>query len=138
MVNLGRRKTLVHELFCIETLARVDVLCLDKTGTLTEGRMAVEDTVLLEPDFPLEQVMGVLNGALADENATAMALRQRFPAVQAAATAVFPFSSARKFSGAAFGEKGTYLMGAYEFLFPEGDPLLAEQMKNMPSRGSGC
>lgn len=135
VVNLGRRKTLVHELFCIETLARVDVLCLDKTGTLTEGRMAVEDTVLLEPDFPLEQVMGVLNGALADENATAMALRQRFPAVQAAATAVFPFSSARKFSGAAFGEKGTYLMGAYEFLFPEGDPLLAEQIEEYAKQG---
>ena len=137
VVNLGRRKTLVHELFCIETLARVDVLCLDKTGTLTEGRMAVEDTVLLEEDFPLEEVMGELNAALSDENATALALRERFPAAgKGRVLRTIPFSSERKYSGAVLAGEGTVLTGAWEFLFPEGDPALAARVEEYARQGN--
>lgn len=137
VVNLGRRKTLVHELFCIETLARVDVLCLDKTGTLTEGRMAVEDTVLLEEDFPLEEVMGELNAALSDENATALALRERFPAAgKGRVLRTIPFSSERKYSGAALAGEGTVLTGAWEFLFPEGNPALAARVEEYARQGN--
>ncbi|MGI5855277.1 MAG: cation-translocating P-type ATPase [Candidatus Merdivicinus sp.] len=136
VINLGRRKTLVHELFCIETLARVDVLCLDKTGTLTEGRMAVEGTVLLEEGFPLEEVMGDLTAALEDDNATFLAVRERFPArVQRKALRTVPFSSARKYSGAVFEGAGTYLMGAYEFLFPEGEPALRARVEAYAKEG---
>ncbi len=136
VVNLGRRKTLVHELFCIETLARVDVLCLDKTGTLTEGRMSVEDTVLLEPGFPLEQAMGKITAVLEDENATFQAVREHFPAEKGIrALRTIPFSSARKYSGAVFREEGTLLMGAYEFLFPQGDPAVSTRIASYAQQG---
>ena len=137
VVNLGRRKTLVHELFCIETLARVDVLCLDKTGTLTEGRMSVEDVVPLDPGFPLGNAMRQLTAVLEDENATFLAVRERFPGAKgASALRVIPFSSARKYSGAVFQGNGTLLMGAYEFLFPQGgEPKLSARIGEYAAKG---
>ena len=120
VINLAKYKTLVHELFCIETLARVDVLCLDKTGTLTEGRMKVESLIPLE-EAPLEEILGNMVNSLQDDNATFLAVKEQFPArKQYRAKMLIPFSSARKYSGVVFEGKGTYLMGAFEFLFPEG------------------
>ena len=137
---LANKKTLVQELYCIETLARVDTLCLDKTGTITEGTMCVErvepwseasenkDTDEIptededEPDLhEIENMMANLMCVLKDQNATIDALRKRFPA-KASITLehIIPFSSDRKYSGAVFEDNGTYLMGAAQFLFPEG------------------
>ena len=119
VIHLGKHNTLVHELFCIETLARVDVLCLDKTGTLTEGRMKVEDVIPLE-EVPVDEIVGNMLHCLKDNNATFMAMKEYFPD-RADYTAVhtIPFSSARKYSGASFQGKGTFLIGAYEFMFPQ-------------------
>ena len=139
---LANKKTLVQELYCIETLARVDTLCLDKTGTITEGTMCVER---VEPYIPgskpaeennavpleiseentdqlteIEKIMAGLMHVLKDQNATIDALSKRFPAKQNLTLEhVIPFSSDRKYSGAVFEETGTCLMGAAQFLFPE-------------------
>ena len=174
---LANKKTLVQELYCIETLARVDTLCLDKTGTITEGTMCVErvepwsesllrnltedkeepdeggviqdqeiqpenaktqspDTCLqteadqaesideaasLQDIHEIEDMMGNLMYVLKDQNATIDALRKRFPTKTSMTPEhIIPFSSDRKYSGAVFEDRGTYLMGAAQFLFPEG------------------
>ena len=202
---LANKKTLVQELYCIETLARVDTLCLDKTGTITEGTMCVERVesyvstgrvetaatetesaesleaeaqvqtesagdaesaetvrqaaetdrnivavtenvvseadegqVTADPAFmeEIDTIMGNMMYVLKDQNATIDALRKRFPAKQDMPLEhVIPFSSDRKYSGAVFEEKGTYLMGAAQFLFPEGDEELTEKCQSYAEEG---
>lgn len=135
-VRLARRSTLVHELFCIETLARVDTLCLDKTGTITEGHLCVQGEESVKEDIDLEQLMGRMVGALGDENETFQALRQHYKRNQSANTKlVLPFSSERKFSGVVFEGEGTYLMGAYQFIFPQADPAVLEKIAEYASQG---
>ena len=184
---LANKKTLVQELYCIETLARVDTLCLDKTGTITEGTMCVErvepwgevsrnrDTdeiptededepkVVLtkekQPENPetstevvsaensagsteqpdlheIENMMANLMYVLKDQNATIDALRKRFPAKSSMTLEhIIPFSSDRKYSGAVFEDNGTYLMGAAQFLFPEGREDILEVCQNYAEEG---
>ena len=162
---LANKKTLVQELYCIETLARVDTLCLDKTGTITEGTMCVErvepyvstgrvETAATESESAesteaevqvqtdsafmeeIDVIMGNMMYVLKDQNATIDALRKRFPAKQDMTLEhVIPFSSDRKYSGAVFEEKGTYLMGAAQFLFPEGDEELTEKCQSYAEEG---
>lgn len=152
---LANKKTLVQELYCIETLARVDTLCLDKTGTITEGTMCVErvepwseasenkDTDEIptededEPDLhEIENMMANLMYVLKDQNATIDALRKRFPAkFSMALEHIIPFSSDRKYSGAVFEDNGTYLMGAAQFLFPEGREDILDVCQNYAEEG---
>ena len=199
----AQKKTLVQELYCIETLARVDTLCLDKTGTITEGTMCVEAVESYPPVYDeisekisgkdpgsgegdsdgtessaasavsatdaiakedgsanlvlqekadtdpekhsqenpekireIEHIMGNLLSVLKDQNATADALRARFKVSQdMELDHVIPFSSDRKYSGAAFTDAGTYLMGAAQFLFPEGNPELMEYCGGFAEEG---
>ena len=187
---LAHKKTLVQELYCIETLARVDTLCLDKTGTITEGTMCVErvepyvstgrtETAATEPESAespeaeeqvqvaetdrnvaavtenvvseadegqvaadpafmeeIDVIMGNMMYVLKDQNATIDALRKRFPAKQDMTPEhVIPFSSDRKYSGVVFEEKGTYLMGAAQFLFPEDNEELTEKCQAYAEEG---
>lgn len=135
-VRLARRSTLVRELFCIETLARVDTLCLDKTGTITEGHLCVQGEESVKEDIDLEQLMGRMVSALGDENETFQALRQHYKRNQSTNTKlVLPFSSERKFSGVVFEGEGTYLMGAYQFIFPQADPAVLEKIAEYASKG---
>ena len=211
-LKLAQKKTLVQELYCIETLARVDTLCLDKTGTITEGTMCVESVESYPPVYDeisdetsgnktapgewnntgtkssdltegsaaaeasavsaaeaiakedgssilllqeesetgakkhrqedtakireIEHIMGNLLSVLKDQNAPADALRARFKVVQdMELDHVIPFSSDRKYSGAAFKDAGTYLMGAAQFLFPEGNPELMEYCGSFAEEG---
>lgn len=135
-VRLARRSTLVRELFCIETLARVDTLCLDKTGTITEGHLCVQGEESVKEDVDLEQLMGRMVSALGDENETFQALRQHYKRNQSTNTKlVLPFSSERKFSGVVFEGEGTYLMGAYQFIFPQADPAVLEKIAEYASHG---
>lgn len=134
-MKLAREKTLVQELFCIETLARVDTLCLDKTGTITEGTICVDQVVPLM-DMDVSQAMGNLVSVLRDDNATFDALKRYFsPMTNYHLNHIIPFSSDRKYSGASFMDEGTYLMGAAQFLFPEGNEELMEKCETYAQEG---
>mgnify|MGYP002409128985 CR=1 FL=1 len=119
VIRLSRHKTLVQELYCIETLARVDMLCLDKTGTITEGTLQFERMVPFGKITP-EQVrtaLGALTCSLRDNNPTMDALREKFHTSPGwACTESVPFSSANKWSGATFDKIGTFVLGAAEIV----------------------
>lgn len=120
-VILATRRTLVQDLYCIETLARVDVLCLDKTGTITEGKMHVEKVVNLDQTEHIDEILANMAGALQDDNATFHAVVEKFgKRFDYQVRSIVPFSSARKYSGVSFEQEGTYFLGAFEFIFPEG------------------
>lgn len=123
VIRLAKHKVLVQELYCIETLARVDVLCLDKTGTITEGCMEVADyTAYGEYDNKesVSEIMCGLVNALDDSNATFLALKEKFGGLsKMTADRVIPFASERKWSGAHFKNEGSYIMGAAEFILKE-------------------
>lgn len=136
VIRLAQRKTLVQELYCIETLARVDVLCLDKTGTITEGSICVEQVETIDGITDIDEVMGNMVAALNDDNATFQALKKEFAAKETMSPSfVIPFSSERKYSGVAFHGYGTYFIGAIQFLFPEGQEELKEIVANHAAKG---
>ncbi|WBB58592.1 cation-translocating P-type ATPase [Streptomyces sp. WMMC500] len=142
VIRLGRKQCLVQELPAIEGLARVDVVCLDKTGTLTEGGMDVTELRPLggAAEADVRRVLGALGSSDPRPNASLQALIEAYPDTEELhCTASLPFSSARKYSGAAFADAGgvgsdgagrdgagTWLLGAPDVLFPAGDPSLAE------------
>ena len=116
-MSLARRKVLVQELPAVEGLARVDVVCLDKTGTLTEGSISFDK---IEAFVDLDPVAAALGALASDEhrNATMSALCTVFPAPEGwERTGSIPFSSARKWSAASFGERGTWVIGAPEMVW---------------------
>ncbi|MEG1508892.1 MAG: HAD-IC family P-type ATPase [Clostridia bacterium] len=117
VVKLSKKRTLVQELYCIETLARVDMLCLDKTGTITEGTMQVEDTLLLSTATNVNDIIGNMTASLKDSNATFTALRNEYKAqCKFLVKDTMPFSSEKKMSAVSFENLGTYIIGAPEFV----------------------
>ncbi|MFI1654149.1 cation-translocating P-type ATPase [Streptomyces sp. NPDC020472] len=133
VIRLGRRQCLVQELPAIEGLARVDVVCLDKTGTLTEGGMDVTDLRPLDgsDEGHVRKVLGALGESDPRPNASLQAIKDAYPdTVEWRCTESLPFSSARKYSGASFsegdGENSTWLLGAPDVLLPPDDPALTE------------
>ncbi|MFJ4977721.1 HAD-IC family P-type ATPase [Streptomyces coeruleorubidus] len=133
VIRLGRKQCLVQELPAIEGLARVDTVCLDKTGTLTEGGMDVTELRPLQgaDETYVRRVLGALGSSDPRPNASLKAIIDAYPAAEDwRCTRALPFSSARKYSGAAFveadGESSTWLLGAPDVLLPEDDPALAE------------
>jgi cation-transporting P-type ATPase E len=123
VVRLGRRQVLVRELPAVETLARVDVICFDKTGTITAGDLAVQELVPQDGTgrAAAAAALGALAAADPNPNATLRAIGQAFPAPDGwRAEAAVPFSSARKWSGASFAGRGAFLLGAPEVLLADG------------------
>lgn len=111
--KLAKQDVLVQELYCIETLARTDTLCLDKTGTLTQGKLSVCHVEALEK---IDGIIGDMMQALPDDNATAVALRTYFNKQNHNKVISFvPFSSQRKYSSVTF-EDGEYKLGAYSYI----------------------
>ncbi|MEX0991359.1 MAG: cation-translocating P-type ATPase [Actinomycetota bacterium] len=120
VVRLARHRVLVQELAAIEILARVDVLCIDKTGTLTEGKLDVEHLEIVGDDADVREALAALAAADPNPNATLRAIGETFPDAPDGwwIRAVAPFSSARKWSGATFEEHGTWIIGAPDVLLP--------------------
>ena len=117
VVRLGKRQVLVQEMPAIEGLARVDVVCIDKTGTLTEGEMAMRELVALDPAVPAADVLGALGAADPHPNASLRVLIATYPAPTGwAATGTVPFSSARKWSAADLGTNGAWVLGGPDVL----------------------
>lgn len=118
-MKLTKRRVLVQDMNCIETLARVDVLCVDKTGTITEPKMEVENVIPLtaEPPEELEAALTALYGGAEPENDTGRAIAELFHGENDwVCTKRIPFTSAAKWSGGVFEGKGAYLVGAPEFI----------------------
>ena len=135
-VYLARKKVMMQELNCIDALARVDVLCLDKTGTITEGKMTVEKTISFHSETPLAEITGNLMAQLPDQNPTAMALRTFFPEKKTyQMQQVVPFSSDRKFSCVTFEGQGTYFIGAASILLGTNHEAVLKQERQLAEEG---
>jgi len=124
VIRLAKRRTLVKDFYCIEMLARVNVLCLDKTGTITDGTMNVTDVVEIKGAVQVEhsfnEIIGSMLTATGDNNQTAMALAGRFGYSHALTpVSVIPFSSVRKLAAVSFKDAGTYIYGAPEFVLKD-------------------
>lgn len=123
VIRLARKQTLVQDLYCIEMLARVDVLCLDKTGTITDGSMEVNNVIEIkgfESSKTIDEIIGSMLTATGDNNQTALALANKFGYSKALnPTAVMPFSSQRKLSAVTFEDEGTFMLGAPEFVLKD-------------------
>lgn len=118
VTRLAKKKVLVQELYCIETLARVDVLCLDKTGTITEGRMTVDKMIPYNDctENELKEILGILGKYSEDKNSTIESVREKFISnKELKVIARMPFKSANKWSGISF-ENITYVLGAPEVI----------------------
>ena len=138
-LKLSRRRVLVRDMNCIESLARVDVLCVDKTGTITEPDMEVENIEPLsdlEPEY-LEAVLNALYGGREPDNATARAIHELFPEPgDWVETKYIPFSPEYKWSGAVFEGRGAFLAGAPEFLLGPRIEEYRQDISDWTGRGS--
>ena len=139
VIRLTRRDVLVQDIYSIESLARVDVVCVDKTGTLTEGKMKVKEVIPLE-DASYDQIntiMGSYMRIFQEGNDTNEALRAYFPINDKyQEVEVLPFSSDRKYSSIHFEGEGTFLLGAYEFIALNKNEELEEKMKPYIENGN--
>lgn len=116
VITLGRQRVLVQELPAVEVLARVDVLCVDKTGTLTDGTLQTCEVIELEEGFDMRSILGAICSASVHKNPTIAAIEVNYPDPHWNLTGSVPFSSERKWSYAGFGEHGHWLLGAPEML----------------------
>jgi cation-transporting P-type ATPase E len=133
-VTLARRRVLVQQLPAVEGLARVDVVCLDKTGTLTDGTITFDSLIRLDDQAPAEAALG----ALADDqvrNATLAAIGQACPPPGWTRQHAVPFSSARKWSAASFAGHGTWVLGAPEMVLPAGQDGLLSRAADLAASG---
>lgn len=136
VVRLGRRQCLVQELPAIEGLARVDVVCADKTGTLTESGMRVSEVKELDgTGQSVGDVLAALAAADARPNASMLAIAEAYDAAPGwTATATAPFKSATKWSGVSFGDHGNWVIGAPDVLLDPGSEA-AEQAERFGAQG---
>lgn len=140
VLRLSKQKALVQEIYSIETLARVSMLCLDKTGTITDGTMDVKDAVAVNGfTGDISAIISSMNKALSDNNMTAAALNKRFSdnAVYEAEFAI-PFSSERKCSAVKFVDGDMYLLGAPEFVCSDIDDALQSELDDFARQGYRC
>lgn len=139
VLRLARHRALVQDLYSIETLARVDMLCLDKTGTITEGTMQLDGLVPLDGTDPakLRAVIAAMTAANNDANPTFTALRESCgDPPDWEAEQIVPFSSARKWSGVSFRAHGSYLLGAGEFILRDRFSEIRDTVETYANQGS--
>ena len=139
VVRLAKKRTLVQELYCIEMLARVNVLCLDKTGTLTDGSMKVREMINISnnkyDDKNISKIIASIVGAFHEANHTAIALKSYFGKGSLTAEKSIPFSSERKFMGCTFHKLGSFKIGAYEYVTKSPSQALKRQADEFASKG---
>jgi len=138
VIRLAQNKTLVQELYCIEMLARVDVLCLDKTGTITDGSMSVRNIIEFPNDtgVTVKNAISAMQNALNESNVTSQALEEKFGRVKRIKhTNTIPFSSVRKFSAVEFERYGTFILGAPEFILTTKYNLVASDVAKAANEG---
>lgn len=140
VIRLAAKNTSVQDMYALEMLARVDVLCLDKTGTITDGRMRVANCVMFDSKFrySVKDIISSMQHALPDNNQTATAMRNYFGSERKlVASAAIPFSSARKYSAVTFTDCGTFALGAPEFIIEKKfiPSSLANQIKHYSAMG---
>ena len=136
VVRLAKSRVLVQQLYCIETLARVDTLCLDKTGTITTGKMEVAAVrpVPGVPQATVDTAFASIARADEDPNETAQAIVEHFAGADVAvlhASRVVPFSSDKKWSGAVFDDGSAYVMGAGQFILGDALSAVADQQNEL-------
>ncbi|MBP2622109.1 cation-translocating P-type ATPase [Streptococcus panodentis] len=134
VIKLGMRKVLVQEMYSVETLARVDTLCLDKTGTITQGKMTVQGLHSLTDRFSddsIGQLLAAYIQTSEDNNPTAQAIRKKFDQLEHSYSSsnVIPFSSDRKWGAMELSEVGTVFLGAPEMLLDSNPPAVIEAQK---------
>lgn len=120
VIRLSKYKVLVQQLYCIETLARVDVICLDKTGTITEGKMELVNIIEENNQTNLPEIITNFAHSFNTTNATLDAILEKYPNSQTELPIkVIEFSSTRKFSAVEFKSKGSFYLGAPEFILKQ-------------------
>jgi len=137
--RLGKyNNTLVQESYCIEMLARVDTLCLDKTGTITDGTMRVVDCLEIDnkTDYSVREIIGSMENCFEDKNATSEAII-RFFSTNTVLTPeiILPFSSKRKFSAVTFKNAGTFYLGAPEFILIDNYKKVQSKIERFAAQG---
>ena len=144
VMRLAKCHTSVQDMYSLEMLARVDVLCMDKTGTITDGRMKVSNCIIFNSNyrFNVNDIVSSIEYALKDNNQTAQALRNYFGAqMKFISSAVIPFSSARKYSAVSLLDKeediGTFALGAPEFILKKQNipKAVSDQIKRYTELG---
>ena len=140
VIHLARRKVLVQRMHCIETLARVTMLCVDKTGTITETKMTVQDMIpLCEERFnadDLRMIMSDYVGNMGADNETMLALKKYFRGnVMQGAIKILPFSSSLKYGGVSYADDENYLLGAPDILLGDSYGKYAQQIEHYSSLG---
>ena len=138
IVRLVKKRTLVHEMSCIETLARVDTLCVDKTGTITENKMTVEDVVPIA-SLSVSNIAGMMSDyvfAHQADNDTMLALKRYFTgATTRKAVTTLPFTSSRKYGAVTFAEGDSYLLGAPDVILGDRFHALASTVNEYSAKG---
>ena len=138
VIKLAKKRTLVQDLYSIEMLARTDVLCLDKTGTITDGTMKVSNVIQLKTDFKytIDHLIGSMLTALDDNNQTSRAMIQHFGySKDLTATTILPFNSTRKMSGVTFSTHETFIFGAPEYVLRTKNTQVDDLVKTYASKG---
>ena len=139
VINLAKKKMLVHELYCIEMLARVNILCLDKTGTLTNGEMDFQEAIYFEDsinDLLFGKYMSSLLAATKDENLTAKALINKYGLEKyLISDKAIPFDSERKYSCAHFKNFGSLALGAFGFVKITNQKQIEKQVRDYEKQG---
>ena len=137
-IKLSQKRVLVQDMNCIETLARVDVLCVDKTGTITEPKMEVEDIIPLTDDPPerLEQILTAIYSGVDPENDTGRAMAEMFAGQSDwVCQKRIPFTSETKWSAAIFRGQGAFVVGAPEFTMGSRYEEIRELVEQWSARG---
>ena len=138
VVKLARNKALVQELYCIEMLARVDTLCLDKTGTITDGTMTVKSVIEYDgvPGLTLKNIVSAMLNAQNEQNLTSAALLERFGnSKRIRHKELIAFSSSRKYSAVEFEKYGTFVIGAPEFVLKKDYHKIAVEVERQAGMG---